>query len=172
MDRKEKTISQNCEKMINNQIIHEFENYFIYLNFANELSRQGFLDGESYFKFRAEEELKHAHMLIDYLTKNDGVLNINEIKNPIAEPEKGHTLKEIFQLTLDREILTTKKLIEIWNEAANNNMIGLRNWLENGLIKIQEDDEEPESRLALTIMKEESSDNFVKLQKIKQSLNN
>lgn len=169
MDRKVKTLGDDIVDLLNLQIEHEFENYFIYLNFASQMSLKSLKQGEEYYRIRAEEERKHAFMIIDYLIKNDGKLEITKVENKILKTELS--LLSIFELTLEREILTTEKLYYIWEEAKNNGEIGVCSWLESGLIRIQENDEEPESRDALKIISMGSSSDLLKIEKIRELLN-
>jgi ferritin len=155
MNRKVTTLSVKVINLLNEQIQHELANYSIYMTFASELSLLGYKDGEKYYLCRAHEEKKHAQMIMHYMRLNDAPVSIKTIDIP------QYDIVDIsipFIETVNREIFTTEKLNECYEAGIEGKDYAFTAWLANGLLKLQVEDEEPESRIALSIINGEGSD--------------
>ena len=166
LNRKVTTLSTPVINLMNEQILHELANYSIYMNFSSELSLLGYASGEEYYYMRAQEEKKHAEILMEYMNQNDAPVKIKDISVPQYEINE---IIDIFKFTVEREIFTTEKLNSIYEAALENKDYAFITWLGNGLLKIQVEDEETESRMALNIMQGDDTI-LVKLEAVRDLL--
>lgn len=152
-NRKLTLISPAIGELLVKQIAHELKNRNLYLSFANYFSVEGIVDLEKYYRYRADEEDDHHKWIMDYLSEGD-----YKFMYPAVEQntEKFDTYVTPFKQTVDREIVTTQMLYEIYELAISEKDYMTASWLYEKLIK-EQIEEENTSRMAVTIMEEESN---------------
>lgn len=168
MNRKIKTISDAVGKELVAQYSREMSNYLLYRQFANHYYLQGYEELGDYYMIRSEEEVKHASIIFDYLTVCDFPIQFTEI--PIVTPKIKDAFVDPIKLTVDKEIETTMDLLKILEMAISEKDYMTEQWLKEGLLMIQQLDEEPESRTALDIAEDSHSSNLRKQQTIRNLL--
>lgn len=138
--------------LLNQQISHEFNNHTIYRNIQAYFSNLD-LDGwAKFFEVQAEGEYDHYTHIISYLDDKDAAYEINVL--PYTNYQ-FKDIKEILEKYYATELLTTKMLYAIAEQARVDKDQGTIGWLhtspvsEGGLSLIQEQVEEEDSALNL-----------------------
>lgn len=165
-DRKLCLLSPTIGNLLVKQLAHEMQNFNLYMSFANFYAIEGLPDLELYWKKRADEELVHYKWCFDFLTEADFGFNYPKI------PENTETFSDIitpFKLTVIREIETTNLIYEIYKTAMSEGDYMTAVWLQNPLIK-EQIEEENTSRMALSIIEEETHNIFTRSKKILELL--
>lgn len=152
-NRKLQLISNKISTLLIEQLAHELKNYSLYKSFSNYFSVEGISKLEEYYDLRAKEEMLHHDWIFKYLSEADCKFmypatekNIEEITNYI----------DPFVQTITREILTTQMIYSIYEQALLEKDFMTSSWLYEQLIK-EQIEEENTSRMARTIMEEDSS---------------
>jgi len=149
MDRQLKLISPEIGALLVAQMAHELKNYTLYKSFANYYGLEGIVKLETYFHKRATEEMVHHDWIHKFLSEADC-----RIEYPIIEINKEQKIDSVitpFVATVKREIETTELIYKIHELALEQKDYMTAEWLLNGLIKEQRE-EENTSRMARTIM--------------------
>jgi len=138
--------------LLNEQISHEFNNHTIYRNIQAYFSNLD-LDGwASFFGLQAEGEYNHYTHVISYLDDKDAPYEINVL--PYTNYQ-FKDIKEILEKYYTTELVTTKMLYAVAEQARIDNDQGTIGWLytmpvsEGGLSLIHEQIEEEDSALNL-----------------------
>ena len=130
-------------------------NHNLYSSFASYYKANGLDKLYIYYTARANEELVHHKWIIDYLNENHvefkypSIPEINEEYNDLLTP---------FELTLSKEIETTKLILEIVNLAQKENDWLTFNWLMRDsapMLVAEQTEEESISRTALLIAEQD-----------------
>ena len=138
--------------LLNQQISHELNNHTIYRNIQAYFSDLD-LDGwASFFAVQAEGEYDHYKHIISYLDEKNAKYEINV---SAYANYQFKDIKEILEKYYATEIVTTKKLYAVLEQAKADNDQGTIGWLYTmpvsvgGLSLIQEQIEEEDSALCL-----------------------
>ncbi|MBU3110147.1 ferritin-like domain-containing protein [Clostridium lacusfryxellense] len=138
--------------LLNKQISHELNNHNIYRNIQAYFSDLD-LDGwASFFGVQAEGEYDHYKHIISYLDEKNAKYEINV---SAYDNYQFKDIKEILEKYYATEILTTKKIYAVLEQAKADNDQGTIGWLytmpvsEGGLSLIHEQIEEEDSALCL-----------------------
>lgn len=111
---KDKRISDAIENVLNSQIQHEYNNAKVYRAMANCLEFNGWSGAAKLWKVYSKEEIGHAEKIIEYMQDRDCQPIIPGIEMPI---QKYKGIKEIVNLSNDKEITTTKQWTDIYTLA-------------------------------------------------------
>ena len=152
MSRKLVLVSETISNLLIKQLAHELKNYNLYKSFANYYDVEGCVALAEYYNKRADEELLHHKWILDYLTEGD-VKFIYPAVEQNSEKPTDYVMP--FKATIDREIQTTQMIYAIYEAAIAEKDYMTASWLFDKLIK-EQIEEENTSRMALTIMEEES----------------
>ena len=152
MSRKLVLVSETISNLLIKQLAHELKNYNLYKSFANYYDVEGCVALAEYYKKRADEELLHHKWILDYLTEGDVKFMYPAVEQ---NSEKPTDYVMPFKATIDREIQTTQMIYAIYEAAIAEKDYMTASWLFDKLIK-EQIEEENTSRMALTIMEEES----------------
>lgn len=137
-EQKDCRISDTIKKLLIEQISHELYNHNLYRSFANFYGIRGLSKLEKYYVKRAEEEKVHHDWIINYL---------NEVDAPIFYPavpeitEKPENLFQPFDMTVTKEIETTKLINNIADLAIEEKDWQTFHWLDKLLISEQIEEE-------------------------------
>ena len=107
-------ISDSLNAVLNSQISHEKFNANLYLYIAGFLKNKGFNNLAKHFEEQHSEETEHSLIIYNLLTDLNSpveLLQIDEVKLQI------NTVVDIATGYLEREIITTKSLAEIKEQA-------------------------------------------------------
>jgi len=161
MNRKLSLISPELGDLLVKQIAHELKNYNLYKSYANYFNIEGIIDLKKYYLKRANEKKLHHEWIVEYLTDGDF-----KFKYPAIEQneEVWDDYVQPFTQTIDREILTTQLIYDIYELAASQKDYMTISWLYEQLIK-EQIKEENLSRMAKVII-EEVSDIFIRANKV------
>ena len=118
-DKKEESI---LEKLLQEQICHEFNNEKLYLIMSIWCENKGYVNTAKFFNFRSLEERAHGMDFINYLSKQK-----IQINPPCDLPinNKFDDLKSLLIAALKQEKLTTDKIKEIHKEALKTSDLAL-----------------------------------------------
>lgn len=160
-NRKLTLISRELSDLMVKQIAHELKNYNLYRSYANYFSVEGITDLEEYYLKRAHEEYNHHDWISSYLSEADC-----KFMYPVIDfnTEKITNYLDPFTQTVDREILTTQMIYAIYEQAQSEKDFMTSSWLYDKLI-LEQLEEENLSRMAKTIMEEES-DIFIRAERV------
>lgn len=153
MSRKLVLVSETISNLLIKQLAHELKNYNLYKSFANYYDVEGCVALAEYYKKRADEELNHQNWIYEYLTDGDVKFMYPAVEQ---NSEKPTDYVMPFRATVDREIQTTQMIYAIYEAAIAEKDYMTASWLFDKLIK-EQIEEENTSRMALTIMEEESN---------------
>lgn len=156
MSRKLVLVSETISNLLIKQLAHELKNYNLYKSFANYYDIEGCVALAEYYSKRADEELLHHKWILDYLTEGDVKFMYPAVEQ---NSEKPTDYVMPFKATIDREIQTTQMIYAIYEAAIAEKDYMTASWLFDKLIK-EQIEEENTSRMALTIMEEESDIHF------------
>lgn len=152
MSRKLVLVSETISNLLIKQLAHELKNYNLYKSFANYYDIEGCVALAEYYSKRADEELLHHKWILDYLTEGDVKFMYPAVEQN-SETPTDYVMP--FRATVDREIQTTQMIYAIYEAAIAEKDYMTASWLFDKLIK-EQIEEENTSRMALTIMEEES----------------
>lgn len=103
-------ISEEIEKVLNQQIANEMRNSFIYRSMANCLEYKGWKGAVKLYKAHSDEERGHAEKIIQYMQDRDCIPQIPAVVAPQKEYEG---IKDIILKTDALEQRTTKEWVVI-----------------------------------------------------------
>jgi ferritin len=165
-DRKLSLISPQIGELLVKQIAHELKNFSLYMSYANYFSVDGITDLEEYYRKRAHEELNHHQWIMDYLSDGDYAFIYPAVEQ---NSEKITSQMVPFGQTVVREIQTTQLLYAIYEASLAEKDYMTASWLYEKLIK-EQIEEENTSRMAVTIMEEETRNIFDKAESVLELL--
>jgi ferritin len=73
-------LSQNLERLLNNQLNNEYQSAYIYLGMAAYFEGTPHGGFAKWMRKQAEEELGHGHKFFSYLTDRDGEIELKSIE--------------------------------------------------------------------------------------------
>ena len=157
-NRKLTLLSPKLGELLVKQLGHELKNYNLYMSFANFFAIEGITKLEEYYTKRATEELDHHEWIMKFLNDADYSFMYPSIEKNTETPTD---IIFPFKATVDREIQTTQLIYHIYEEAIAEKDYMTSSWLSEKLIK-EQIEEENTSRMAVTIIEEESLTVFEK----------
>ena len=156
--RRESYLGDALAQMLIQQIKFELNNHYLYYNFAIWYDINSYFGQAAYFYHRAAEERTHAQWIIDYLNQADYLyaipatdpehIDIYQGQDPISFATADH-VQDPHNITLDREIQTTRSINAIKRKAIEVNDYITDHWLRDLLLEQAE--EESLSHTALDI---------------------
>lgn len=151
-DRRKCPLSKTIIEMLVKQLGCEIANHNLYRSFANYFGTEGLDKLAYYYNKRAEEEMNHHQWIFDYLTENDAVFQYP----PIAAVNVAFDSRLTpFELTVDKEIETTRGINKIVAQALKEEDWATYKWLDK--LVAEQVEEESTSRSARDIANETSS---------------
>lgn len=131
--------STSTEEEINRQINRELFAHYTYLSMAMHFNRDDInLPGfHKFFKESSEEELKHAHKLMEYQNKRGGRVKLHGIMKPC----KDHWSRGVDAMedALELEKHVYQSLLDLHNKAQAVNDPQLQDFLESNYLGEQVD---------------------------------
>jgi len=127
------------EKEINKQINRELFAHYTYMSMAYHFDRDDInLPGfHKFFKESSEEELKHAHLLMEYQNKRGGRVKLHSLMKPCKD-HWGRGLDAMKDALL-LEKYVYQSLLDLHSKAANANDPQLQDFLESNYLGEQVD---------------------------------
>lgn len=129
----------STEEEINKQINRELFAHYTYLSMAMHFDRDDIdLPGfHKFFKESSEEELKHAHMLMEYQNKRGGRIKLHGIMKPCKD-HWGRGL-DAMEDALELEKHVYQSLLDLHSKAEDANDPQLQDFLESNYLGEQID---------------------------------
>lgn len=130
---------KECIKIINTQINHELKAAYIYIEMASFCGQDNvaLFGFAKFFKHSYKEEIEHAEMLIDYLNKRGGELQLTPI--PAEVKGKWKTVEELVSNALALEKDINQELLNLHACASQHGDPHLTNFLEEHYLTEQVD---------------------------------
>ncbi len=144
--RKQRSLSTQMEKMLNQQIVMEGKSSAYYLSMASWCDTEGFANAAAFLYGQSEEERQHMLKLFAY---------INEAGGHALQPEvtdiqhRFKSLREVFELMLEHEIKVTLSIHNIVDQSLQAKDYSTFNFLQWYVTEQRE--EELQARRALEI---------------------
>ena len=104
------SLSEKTEKMLNHQVMMEGKSSAYYLSMASWCDMKGYMHSAKFLYRHAEEERMHMLRLVHYINDSGGYALQPEIT---GLPHTFTSLKAVFELILEHEILVTQSINEI-----------------------------------------------------------
>ncbi len=146
MVTRNRSLTPETEKLLNNQIVLEASSSAQYLSMASWCDMQGFQHSASFLYEHADEERMHMLKLFNYINEAGGHALQPEIKNI---KHQYQTLREVFEEILGHEIDVTRNINELVDHCINTKDYATFNFLQWFVTEQRE--EETIARRALEI---------------------
>jgi ferritin len=121
-------LEKDLVERLNQQINLEFYSSNLYLQMSSWCESKGLEGCAAFMKAHAAEEMGHMQKLFDYVNEAGGMAILGAIEAPRTEFE---SILEVFRLTLDHEILVTRKineLVEVSMEKKDYSTFNFLQW--------------------------------------------
>jgi len=131
--------TNSTEQEINKQINRELFAHYTYLSMAFHFQRDDIYlpNFAKFFKAQAEEEHKHAQLLMDYQNKRGGRIKLNSIRKPCKD-QWGSGLSAMEDaLTLEKDIYDA--LMGLHHHASEMNDAQMQDFIEGNFLGEQID---------------------------------
>lgn len=109
-------VSEQINRIINEQINKEFYSGYLYLSMSAHLKELGLFGFASWTRIQAKEEVEHGLKLLDYLLERDSFVTLKQIETPNFE-FKG--VLSIFERIYEHEKSITQSVMEISKVAED-----------------------------------------------------
>lgn len=106
----QRSLLHDTEQLLNQQIKMEAESSAYYLSMASWCDMKGYANSAHYLYQHSDEEREHMLKLFHYINEAGGLAIQPEI---IGIKHRFNSLREVFELTLEHEILVTKSINNI-----------------------------------------------------------
>jgi len=105
-----------CEQAIEDQVQKELEASYFYLQYANFFQQYdvALIGFHEMFEHSSIEEREHAQLLIDYVYKRGGKVNLKTIGSPSDSPMVNTTIK-IVAAALEKEKEVNAAILQLFN---------------------------------------------------------
>lgn len=138
MNRKERTISENVEKLLIEQLGRELYNHNVYKTYANFYYTNGLHKLYLYYEMRASEEYNHHQWIVDRLYRagidfNYPMIPAIKQEHIILKPEDS------FEKVVELEIDTTMRIAKIIKVTKEEEDWQTEGWLKRTLMEEQID---------------------------------
>ena len=120
-------ISKKMAARLNKQVAHEFHNFWTYKQIAYWFESSNLPIFAKFFFKQAEEEKGHGEKIAKYLLDQGAEVKLTEIEAPHSGYKNA---KEIMDLFVKVEVLTTNMVHEIVKMAVEENDYATRNFIE------------------------------------------
>ncbi|CAH8504947.1 unnamed protein product [Heterobilharzia americana] len=117
-------LSANVESGLNDQILAEYEAFYIYEHMASYFSRPnvGLSGFANFFRKSANEEIEHARKFSEFVNKrNSKVILKNIILPSEGVPMDFKNIHEAIDLAIDKELYVSTQINELHKLAAKMN---------------------------------------------------
>ncbi|CAH8504914.1 unnamed protein product [Heterobilharzia americana] len=129
-------LSANVESGLNDQILAEYEAFYIYEHMASYFSRPnvGLSGFANFFRKSANEEIEHARKFSEFVNKrNSKVILKNIILPSEGVPMDFKNIHEAIDLAIDKELYVSTQINELHKLAAKMNDATTQDFLDEFL---------------------------------------
>jgi ferritin len=120
-------LSQNVEKILNQQIEKEDYSNQLYLAMASWAENQGMSGVAEWLYAQSEEERQHMLRIVKYVNERDGKALIPGIKQP---PVDFGDIKKLFNAVLEHEKYISKSINDIVGVCMEEKDFTTLNWIQ------------------------------------------
>lgn len=107
-------ITEQMEKLLNDQIQKEFYSAYLYISFESYLASRNLNGFAHWFRVQAMEEKDHALIFINYLNQVGGRVKLQSINAPEWD---FRSIEEVFMNQLEHERYVTSSIYHIVDQA-------------------------------------------------------
>jgi len=111
-------ITEKMKEMVTEQIKHEMESAYIYLDMSTWLKVNSFPNLANWFYEQAKEEWEHAEKFIDHLIETGADVDYKTIKPPT---EQWTGIEQILEGAYEHEKFITTKINNMYDAAQEHN---------------------------------------------------
>jgi len=129
------SLTEEVEKVLNEQIKREAHSSATYLAMASWCDRHGFDNSAGFFYKQSDEEREHMKKIFKYVVDLGGNAKSPEITDVRDEYS---SLKEIFELTLEQEISIThsiNRIVDLCHKLKDFTTVNFLQWFLNEQIE-------------------------------------
>jgi ferritin len=129
------SLTEEVEKVLNEQIKREAHSSSTYLAMASWCDRHGFDNSASFFYKQSDEEREHMKKIFKYIVDLGGNAKSPEITNI---KDEYTSLKEVFELTLEQEISIThsiNRIVDLCHKLKDYTTVSFLHWFLNEQIE-------------------------------------
>lgn len=120
-------LSDHMLNCLNKQINLEFYSSNLYLQMSAWCEFKGLEGCAGFLRSHAEEEMGHMHRLFTYVNETGGLAVLGQVDAPPCEFD---SVADVFQQTLDHEVLVTGKINGLAKAAQDENDFSTFNFLQ------------------------------------------
>ncbi|MCL6641738.1 MAG: ferritin [Candidatus Bipolaricaulota bacterium] len=107
-------LSKRLEKALNDQIVRELESAYVYLSMCAYFEAQNLRGMAHWMRLQAQEEIKHAMKIFDFVNDRGGRVELGPIAKP---PVEFRSPLDAFQKALAHEQKITKCINDLYDLA-------------------------------------------------------
>nr|CAH8841440.1 unnamed protein product [Trichobilharzia regenti] len=129
-------LTNNVENALNDQILAEYEAFYIYEHMASYFSRPdvGLSGFAKFFRNSANEEIEHARKFSEFINKrNSKVILKNIILPSDGVPMDFKNIHEAIDLAIDKELYVSTQIVELHKLASKMNDATTQDFLDEFL---------------------------------------
>jgi ferritin len=108
--RMKTSLSEEIEKLLNEQVRREAISSFNYLAISSWCERNGYVHSARFFELQSDEERAHMKKIFNYISSVGGTAIVPEITNIAQEFD---SFKSVFEIALEQEIAITHSINNI-----------------------------------------------------------
>ncbi|KAF7258441.1 hypothetical protein EG68_04596 [Paragonimus skrjabini miyazakii] len=126
------------ESGFNDQVMIEYEAFYIYENMAAYFSRPevGLHGFAKFFRKAADEEIEHARKMSDFINKRNGRVILRHIVPPgETVPENFASIKEAISLAIQKELQVSRSVASLHLRASKLNDAQAQHFLDDFLME-------------------------------------
>ncbi|CAH8841165.1 unnamed protein product [Trichobilharzia szidati] len=129
-------LSTNVESALNDQILAEYEAFYIYEHMASYFSRPdvGLSGFAKFFRNSANEEIEHARKFSEFINKRNSKVILKNILLPSdGVPMDFKNIHEAIDLAIDKELYVSTQIVELHKLASKMNDATTQDFLDEFL---------------------------------------
>ncbi|THD26619.1 Ferritin-1 chloroplastic [Fasciola hepatica] len=131
-------LHSDLEVGFNNQILAEYEAFYVYEHMAAYFSRPdvGLLGFAKFFKESANEEVEHARKFTEFINKRSGRVVLQHVMlNSETAPMKYESIKDAIDLAIAKEMHVSRLIKDIHLRASQLNDAQAQHFLDDFLME-------------------------------------
>ncbi len=109
------SLSEEIEKLLNEQVMKEAKSSFSYLAMSAWCERRGFINSAKFFEIQSDEERQHMKRIFNYISSVGGVAVTPSVEKIQQEFD---SFRSVFEIGLDQEIEITLSISNIVDKCA------------------------------------------------------
>lgn len=111
-------LSKAIQEAVNDQIHHELHSAYLYLSMSAYMEAANFRGFAHWMRMQAQEEVKHAMKLFDYVNDRNGRVTLKALEQP---PVEFKSVLDTFEQAYEHEKKVTGMIHNLYGLAAKEN---------------------------------------------------